>query len=286
MAFESTSGSGSGSGAQPGPFGRFYLHELINSGGMADIWVATDAAGKPYALRKLHDRFKLNFIARGRFLRGCELLAKLPPHDAIVRYLDHGRMEGTVYLLMEYLESSNLKLLQARADEVFTENIANILIDMACALEHLHDNHIMHLDFKPENVIMTRNGSVRLVDFDLCQEIPEEPRKFGKLAGTPQYMAPEQLRREPFDHRADIFAFGVTAYELLTYQKPFPGETAEEILSKQLDRSGFGAPRELNPDIPHTLEKAILKCLENDPARRYPIMSALVHDLKSVLYVD
>lgn len=287
MAFETSSESASSSGTQPGRFGRFYLHELINRGGMADIWVATDAQNQTYALRKLHDRYKFNFIARGRFVRGCELLARLPAHPGIIRYVDHGRMEGTLYLLMEYVESSNLKILQARGDEVFAANIANILIDMAVALEHLHDNRVMHLDFKPENVIMTRNGNVQLVDFDLCQPIPEQPKKFGRNPGTPQYMAPEQLRRLPFDHRVDIFAYGVTAYELLTHQKPFPGDTPDEVLSNQADRSGaFAQPRELNPDIPPALEKIILKCIENDPDKRYPIMSTLVHDLKTVLYVD
>ena len=286
MAFEHITNFSAGSSGQPQPFGRFYLHELINSGGMADIWVATDSQGQTYALRKLHDRFKFNFIARGRFLRGCALLARLPPHEFIIRYLDHGRMEGTLYLLMEYVESSNLKLLQARSDEIFTENISNILIDMAVALEHLHDNGIMHLDVKPENVLMTRNGHIRVVDFDLCQPIPEKPKKTGRNPGTPQYMAPEQLRRQPIDQRVDIFAFGVTAYELLTYQKPFPGDTPEEILRGQADRAAFGLPRELNPDIPPTLEKIILKCLENDPDKRYPIMSALVHELKQALYVD
>jgi serine/threonine protein kinase len=99
-------------------------------------------------------------------------------------------------------------------------------------------------------------------------------------------MAPEQLRRQPFDHRVDIFAYGVMAYELLTHQKPFPGDTPDEVLNNQVDRAGaFAQPRELNPDIPPALEKIILKCLENDPNKRYPIMSTLVYDLKSALYV-
>lgn len=286
MIFDSLTTSSGGAGTQPGPFGRFYLHELINSGGMADIWVATDTQNHTYALRKLHDRFKFNFVARGRFLRGCELLARLPPHENIIRYVDHGRMEGSLYLLMEYVESSNLKILQAREDEVFIQNISQILIDLALALEHMHDHHVMHLDVKPENVLMTRNGNIRVVDFDLCQPIPEKPRKFGRNPGTPHYMAPEQLKRQPFDHRVDIFAYGVTAYELLTYQKPFPGETPEEVLRSQMDRASFFAPpRELNPDIPPALEKILLRCLENDPEKRYPIMSALVHDLQTALYV-
>jgi len=270
----------------PGPFGRFYLHELINRGGMANIWVATDKENRPYALRKLHDKFRFNLIARGRFLHGCEILSKLPPHPNIIKYIDHGRMEGTLYMLMEYVECSNLKQLQARQDPLFTENIAQILLEMASALEHLHDNGYMHLDFKPENVLMTRNGHLRLVDFDLCQPIPSKPKKMSRNPGTPQYMAPEQLRRLPIDQRADIFSFGVTAYELLTFQKPFPGDTPDEVLRCQNNReTSFSPPRELNPDIPPALEKIILRCLENDPDKRYPIMSALSADLKLALYV-
>ncbi|HXG46479.1 MAG TPA: serine/threonine-protein kinase [Methylomirabilota bacterium] len=277
--------AGGGSGAQPGPFGRFYLQELINSGGMADIWLATDPQGKPYALRRLHDRLKFNLLARRRFQRGCEILSKIHDHEHVIGFVEEGKVGGVLYCLMEYVEGTNLKLLCARGDALLQENIGNILIDMAVGLEHVHDSGFMHLDFKPENVLVTRNGGVRLLDFDLAQPRPDKPKKFSKNPGTPAYMAPEQLRREPYDHRVDTFAFGVTAYELLTGQKPFPGDTPEEILRRQLNREGFIPPRQLNPDIPAALEKTILKALERDPDRRHPIMSVLVHELESALYV-
>ena len=270
---------------QPGPFGRFYLQELINSGGMADIWLATDAEHKPYALRRLHDDLRFNFSARRRFVRGCEILSKIHNHEHVIGYLEHGKMDGRLYCLMEYVESSNLKQLMQRQDPVLVENIGNIIIDMAVALEHVHDSGFMHLDFKPENVLVTRNAAVRLVDFDLARPIPKKPARSARNPGTPAYMAPEQLRREPFDHRVDIFAFGVTAYELLTGQKPFIGDTPDEILRKQLDRTGFASPRQLNPDLPAALEKTIAKALETDPDRRHPIASVLVLELKSALYV-
>jgi len=149
----------------------------------------------------------------------------------------------------------------------------------------VHDSGFMHLDFKPENVLVTRNAAVRLVDFDLAQPRPEKPKKFSKNPGTPAYMAPEQLQREAFDHRVDVFAYGVTAYELLTGQKPFQGDTPEEILRRQLDRSSFVAPRELNPGIPLAVEKSILKCLDRDMDKRHPIVSVLVLELKAALYV-
>ena len=270
----------------PGRFGRFYLQEIINSGGMADIWLAIDARQKPYALRRMHQRLRFNFLARRRFIRGAEILAKIGDHDRIVGYVEHGKIAGQLYLLMDYVEASNLKELYAQHDPVLLENVAQILIDMAEGLEHMHDNGFMHLDFKPENVLVTRNANVRLVDFDLAQPIPEKPKKASKKnPGTPAYMAPEQLLGEPINSRVDIFAYGVSAYELLTNQKPFPGDTPGEILAKQLDRSGFVAPRQLNPDLPASLQKVILRCLERDPDRRYPFVGMMVRELQAALYV-
>jgi|ERR1043165_4308581 serine/threonine-protein kinase len=274
------------SAPRPGAFGRFYLQEIINSGGMADIWLATDQEGKSYALRKMHDRLRYSFVARRRFLRGCEILSKIHHHDYVIQYIEHGKISGSLYCLMEYVESSNLKQLFARTDPLLQENIGNVLIDMAVALEHVHDSGFVHMDFKPENVLVTRNANVRLVDFDLALSKPEKPIKRSKNPGTPAYMAPELLLRQPFDHRADIFAYGVTAFEALTGQKPFTAESPDEILRRQLDRTqDFASPRQLNAEIPFALEKAILKCLEREPDKRYPIMSVLVHDLKTALYV-
>jgi len=270
----------------PGPFGRFYLQELLNSGGMADIWLATDERQKPYALRRMHERLRWNLLARRRFVRGAEILSKIGDHDRIIGYVEHGKIGGKLYLLMDYVEASNLKELYTQHDPVLLENVAQILIDMAEGLEHMHENGFMHLDFKPENVLVTRNASVRLVDFDLAQPIPEKPKKASrKNPGTPAYMAPEQLRGEPISHRADIFAYGVAAYELLTNQKPFPGETPGEILAKQFDRSGFIEPRQHNPDMPAGLQKVILRCLEREPERRYPFIGMMVRELQAALYV-
>jgi serine/threonine-protein kinase len=274
-------------GGRPVPdrFGRFYLQELVNSGGMADIWLVTDAHGKAYALRRLHRRLRFNFLARRRFLRGCEILSKIHNHDCVIGYEEHGKIDGMLYLLMEYVEAANLKELYARHDPVLLENVAQILIDMAMALEHVHESGFMHLDFKPENVLVTRNGGVRLVDFDLAKPIPRKPKRMRRNPGTPAYMSPEQLQRLPIDHRVDMFAFGVAAYELLTNQKPFPGDTPGEILQRQLDRSSFAPPRQFNPDLPPNLERVIMKCLAHELDKRYPFMSVLVHELKTALYV-
>ncbi len=261
------------------------MHELINSGGMSEIWLATDDAGQPFAVRLMRNNSLLAFTERKRFLNGCEILAQLPPHPAIIGYVEHGKIDGELVLVMEYVEGENLKLRMAASDSLLSEHAAQVLLDTAEALEHLHDHGFMHLDFKPENVVMTRNGSVRLVDFDLAQPIPNPPRKLDKNPGTPLYMAPEQLLRQPVDHRADIWAFGVSAYELLTGKKPFPGETPDQVLKRQLDRSDFILPRAWNPDVPPDLERIVCRCLDRDMERRYTVTSVLVHDLKQVLYV-
>jgi serine/threonine-protein kinase len=192
---------------------------------------------------------------------------------------------GSDYLLMDYVEAENLKILFARQDPVLVENVAQILIDMATGLKDMHESGYMHLDFKPENILVSRNGAVRLIDFDLAQPVPEKPVKLAKNSGTPGYMAPEQLKRLPLDARADIFAFGVSAYELLTNRKPFPGETPADILAAQMEPAGPVVPREHNPDVPPALEKVILKCLERDPDRRYPFTGILVRDLQNALYI-
>ena len=218
----------------PGPFGRFYLQELINSGGMADIWLATDERQKPYALRRMHERFRFNFLARRRFVRGAEILSKIGDHDHIVGYVEHGKIKGQLYLLMDYVEASNLKELYAQHDPVLLENVAQILIDMAEGLEHMHDNGFMHLDFKPENVLVTRNANVRLVDFDLAaadsreaaEGVEEEPGH-ARLHG-----ARAIARRADQPSRSISSPMASAAYELLTNQKPFPGDTPGEILAE------------------------------------------------------
>ncbi|MGA2749355.1 MAG: serine/threonine-protein kinase [Verrucomicrobiota bacterium] len=269
---------------QPGRFGRFYLQELINKGGVAEVWDATDQERRHFALRRMWNNRFTNFAERRRFFHGCEVLSQIHHNEYVVNYFEHGKIDHTPYLLMEFVTGANLKLLLSRGDQVLAENVAQIVIDMALGLEQVHESGFIHLDFKPENIIVTPNANVRLIDFDLAQPKPEEPKKMAHNPGTPAYMAPEHLQHLAIDQRADIFAFGVTAYEVLTGAKPFPGDSPDEILRKQLNDELI-PPRQLNPDIPAAMEKIILKCLERDMAERYPYMSVVVRDLQDALYV-
>ncbi len=270
----------------PHLFGPYSLHELINRGGTAEIWTATDQSGQTYALRRLLGNGEVTKESRKVFLHGCAVLEKIPRHPYIIGLFQHGKIDGVDYTLLERVEGSNLKQLITKNDPILGEFVGNILIDMAQALEHLHENGFIHLDFKPENVLVTMSGDIRLVDFDLAQPLPKKPTKMPSNAGTPAYMSPEQIRHEPLDQRADIFSFGVTAYELLTFRKPFTGETPEAVLRKQLDeKHPIPPPREINEDIPIAVERIILKCLERDPDKRYPNTHVLVSQLQQALYV-
>lgn len=263
-------------------FGPFRLHELINSGGMADLWLVTNQKEEAYALRLMHQRLRYNFQAKRRFVRGCEILSQIHNHNQVIGYFGHGKIQGRPYLLMEYVEGGNLREMLNRNDPLLIERVWEILLDMALALEHVHDCGFMHFDYKPENVLITRNGQVRLVDFDLALPMPGHPVKLKTYGGTPAYMAPEMLRHQPVDHRADIFAFGAVAYELLTRKRPFVGDTATEVLRRQLDGSeGFISPRHHNPDLSAGMEKVLTKCLESQPDKRYRFMSLLIRDLQA-----
>ena len=147
MAWFRRSGGDAPELPQPGQFGPYYMQELINTGGMASIWLATDAQGRTFALRRLHHHLRFHLPSKRRFVRGCEILSKIDNHEYVIGYERHGKIDGDLYLLMEYVEGSNVKLLHARSDSTLEESIGNVLIDMAIALEHVHESGFIHLDF-------------------------------------------------------------------------------------------------------------------------------------------
>lgn len=274
----------------PQPFGDYFLHELINKGGLCEIWTATDEDGNHFAVRKMHQVPKGGLFRKSpeekTFFNGCEILQKVHDHPYIIDYIEHGKINKMPYMLMHYVEGANIKQLIGRQDSILGQYLGNILIDMAEALDHIHDAGFMHLDFKPENVLVTASGDVRVCDFDLARPRPDKPTKLNSNAGTAVYMAPEQMMNQPLDHRADIYSFGVTAYEILTFRQPFDGKTADEVLRKKT-RAGseIKPPREFNDDIPIALQNIVMKCLQFDPDKRYVVTTQLVKELHRALYV-
>ena len=262
-------------------FANFSIVDKINRGGLADIYLGIDQSGQQYALRLLLAEFRFDFRATRRFRWGGKVLSQLD-HPNVIHIYGQGKFHGRRYEVLEYVDGPNLKEKILRNDPFLRANQLKLLTGMASGLAHVHDRGFLHLDFKPENVLVPRDYTPKLIDFDLAIERPRQPKRASKLSGTPAYLAPEQLARQPVDERADIFAFGITAYEMLTGKKPVTGDTIQEVVKKYAEFDEHLKPLRAHlPDIPHAIERVILKCLEKDVARRYPSMSLVVRDLQT-----
>lgn len=234
----------------------------------------------------MHNTFRAGSSGPKLFRRGCEVMSELPSHPNIVNYISHGVESRRDYVALEYIEGLNLRELMVRKDPLLHDILSDLAVELADALEHVHDQGYMHLDIKPENIIISRAGTLYLCDFDTAQPIPDKPIKFEKKSGTPFYMPPEVTNGWKFDHRADIYAFGVTIYELLTDVKPFEGQTQKAMLANQLNaRYRIRKMREFNSNIPIGVENLIHKCLDFVPEKRPPNMTVLVRELHKVLGV-
>jgi serine/threonine-protein kinase len=203
-------------------------------------------------------------------------------HPNIVHAYAEGKFRGQRYAVLEYVDGTNLKDRILRTDPLLVVYRRQLLCGMAAALAHVHERGFLQLDFKPENVLVPRTYEPKLIDFDLAVTRPSVPRRFSSVAGTVAYLAPEQIAGEPVDERADIFAFGITAYEMITGKKPVTANTREEMLAKYTSFNEHLVPlRSRAPDLPAAIERVILKCLEMDVERRYPLMSLVVRDLQA-----
>ncbi len=262
-------------------FAGYSVHERMNHGGMADIYLATDHLGQKFALRVLLAELRFHWRSKRRFTWGCEVMRQLD-HPNVVHLFDYGKFSGRRYAVLEYIDGANLKELILRNDLSLRSNQLQLLSGMAAGLAHVHERGFLHLDFKPENVLVTKSCDPKITDFDLSIPRPSRPRRASTLSGTPAYLAPEQIARGPVDERADIFAFGVTAYEMLSGKKPVTGNTRDEVLRKYAEFDTHLRPLRMHvPDVPHSIERVVLKCLEKDVSRRYPSMGLVVRDLQT-----
>jgi len=262
-------------------FANFSVVERVNRGGMADIYLVRDAHHNPYALRLLLPEFRYNWRRVRQFRWGCKVLASLD-HPNIVHCYGESKFRSQRYAVLEYVDGPNLKEKILRNDPLLPVHQRQLLIGMAAALAHVHERGYLQLDFKPENVLIPKTYQPKLVDFDLAVVRPDTPRRMSSVAGTVAYLAPEQIAGEPVDERADIFAFGITAYETVTGKKPVAANTREELLAKYTSFNEHLVPlRSRAPDLPPAIERVILKCLELDVSRRYPSISLVVRDLQA-----
>lgn len=265
-------------------YGNYYVQERIATGGMAGLFLAAGHSGQFVALRVLQPQHLKSRVHVRQFMVGCEVLSLLN-HPSIPKYFGQGRQaDGLPWVAMEYVPSPNMRERQRDDQEELWVQSASLLLSMAAGLNHIHERGYLHMDFKPENLLVMPHGQVKIIDFDLAIKRPTRLTKL-PLAGTAVYMAPELLLEQPTDERADIFAFGAVAFELVTGKKPFGAGTAQEMRNK----ARLGTPYkelpsicDLNVKASRKLDRVIRACLAKDLKARYPVMSLVLRDLQSM----
>src|SRR5262249_8762432 len=171
------------------------------------------------------------------------------------------------------------------AGGAYFDAVARLIAEVADALDYAHQQGVIHRDIKPSNLLLSPGGRLSLNDFGLARMLEQPGMTLtGEFVGTPAYMSPEQVTagRTPLDHRTDIYSLGATLYELLTLQRPFPGERRDQVLAQILHKDPT-APRRVNKKVPKDLETICLKALEKDPDRRYQTAGQMAEDLRRYL---
>ena len=222
---------------------------------------------------------------RERFYREARAAGRLQ-HPGIVAVYDVGEHEDIPYLVMEYITGRTLASVLDSGQRFNFERVYDLGKQLAEALDYAHKNGVVHRDIKPANILLTDAAAhgverPKITDFGVAKLTAAQITTTGQLLGTPSFMPPEQFTGAPLDGRADIFSLGVILYWMATGDKPFPGDTITAISYKIVHTESI-PPRKLNPAISAAFESVILKCLEKDPAARYPSGEALAADLAAL----
>ena len=261
---------------------HFLIRDLIGAGGMGVVYRADDTRlGRPVALKFLLPSYSLDASATARFLREAHSAAALD-HPNLCAIHEVGASEdGRLFLAMPLYEGETLKARLAKGGLMSVGEVLEIARQVASGLKGAHTSGIVHRDLKPGNVMLLPDGTVKILDFGLAKARDQSLSETGARFGTVSYMAPEQIRAEAVDGRADLWALGVVLYEMLTGRKPFGGDeeiaVAHAILHNELD--GLATHR---GDVSGTLEDLVLRLLQKNPDRRHRTAADLLDDLARV----
>ncbi|WP_338825363.1 Serine/threonine-protein kinase PrkC [Moorella humiferrea] len=262
--------------------GRYEILDELGGGGMARVYRGQDRLLHRFVTIKiLREQFASDQDFLTRFQKEAQAVARLS-HPNVVSIYDVGQEDGIHYLIMEYVEGRSLKEVISERGQLPPREAVDIALQICDALEHAHENGIIHRDIKPHNILITRNGRVKVTDFGIAQAASEATMAYGgTMIGSVHYLAPEQARGGLTGPAADIYSFGIVLYEMLTGELPFKGETPVAVAIKHIQETPR-PPREINPDVPPALERIVMRALEKEPERRYPSAAALRSDLLAI----
>lgn len=262
--------------------GPYRIMEQLGQGGMATVFKAYHAALDRYvALKVLHPAFHEDRNFTARFQREARVVAKLE-HPNIVPVYDYAEQENRPFLVMKYIEGETLKARLSRGPLNAAE-ITQVVDSVGSALAYAHRQGILHRDIKPSNVLISQDGGMYLADFGLARiaQAGESTLSSDSIMGTPQYISPEQARGDKeLDSGTDIYSFGVMMYEMVVGRVPFSSDTPFSIIHDHI-YSPLPMPRAINPKVPESVERVLLKALAKDRADRYEDIPALVQAFKA-----
>jgi serine/threonine protein kinase len=268
--------------------GRYEVVRELGKGAMGIVYLAKDPLiGRLVALKTIRLQNNDDDEAKEfqqRFVREAQA-AGILNHPAIVTVHDIGQDEptGTSFIAMEYVEGSNLKEILAQGRPLNFEQIGEIIAQVGDALDFAHTKGIVHRDVKPANIILLDGMRAKITDFGIAKITSGgNLTTTGQFLGTPNYMAPEQIKGAPVDGRTDIFSLGICLYECLTRRKPFGGDSLTSI-SYKIVHEPFPPLLEINPQIPDGYEEVVAHCLAKDPAKRYQRGKDLASALRAVI---
>ncbi|MCD8300687.1 MAG: Stk1 family PASTA domain-containing Ser/Thr kinase [Clostridiales bacterium] len=261
--------------------GRYEVQGLIGAGGMANVYKAVDhTLGRTVAIKVLKDEYSTDSAFVDKFKAEAHAAAGLE-HPNIVNVYDVGCHEGCYYIIMEYVQGITLKSYIEKKGKLNYRETLSIAIQVSRGIQAAHAKGIIHRDIKPQNIIISTDGKVKVTDFGIARAASENTIH-SDVMGSVHYASPEQARNGYVSTRSDIYSLGIVMYEMVTGRVPFDGESSVEVAIKHL-QDEMVAPSTYAPDLPISLEKIILKCTQKSPDRRYESMDSLLNDLRRSL---
>jgi len=266
-------------------FAGYDVIRPLGGGGMTRLLLALDGHHRHVVVRYLLEEFARRWRYRRQFFRGAKVIQQLN-HSQITRLIKTGYQGRVPYMVLEYIEGKSLRDLLLAKDHLLTDNTLSLMRQLAALLSYIHSAGYLHLDFKPENLMVRQDGVIFVIDFDLARPIhcPWWCRRMRELPGTPAYVAPEVLHCHTVDVRSDIYSLGMVLYEMLTFHKPYENSRIDQELAAQANPAiPPTKPRHYNAQIAPALEQIVLKCLAKRPEERYPSMSLVIRDMEAIL---